>query len=282
MNTFLKSSAGGKLNLTLEVPDVIRFFHGKILMPAGLYVQQSGNKSHRQLKPCTFKLPLIHTFSAGNISNSLWLISFHLSSSHLSYSLGCRSQSFINWLPPPCVHTLTMNVLKTHCFTFYFSRSNLTVIHQGPYYNSCQYYRQVFEVETWNLFISLVCFSFLHRLPCRILFVCFGLWTKKLLGEKLFGAVSQLWSLLHTFIKPLFETYTMSPKGLLLCYHTFACDWASGYATRLLIVKSHQFQLSLRPHCYWYKARALKTRDRSEWESDRWRLDNLTEYFSPL
>lgn len=29
MNTFLKSSAGGKLNLTLEVPDVIRFFHGK-------------------------------------------------------------------------------------------------------------------------------------------------------------------------------------------------------------------------------------------------------------
>lgn len=134
------------------------------------------------------------------------------------------------------------------------------------------------EIYLFPLFV----FHFYIEL-CRILFVCFGFWTKKLLGEKLSGAVSQLWSMwFHTFIKPLFETYTMSPKGLLLCYHTLACDWASGYATRLLIVKSHQFQLSLRPHCYWCKARALKTRDRSEWESDRWRLDNLAEYFSPL
>lgn len=59
--------------------------------------------------------------------------------------------------------SLWMSWKRTVRFTFYFSRSNLTVIHQGPYYNSCQYYRQVFEVETWNLFISLVCFSFLHR-----------------------------------------------------------------------------------------------------------------------
>lgn len=35
MNTFLKSSAGGKLNLTLEVPDDIRFFHGKNFKASG-------------------------------------------------------------------------------------------------------------------------------------------------------------------------------------------------------------------------------------------------------
>ena len=97
---------------------------------------------------------------------------------------------------------------------------------------------------------------------CTILFACFGLWTREAVGRKAFWcSLTAVIFIPYLYQALFFETYTMSPKGLLLFYHTLACDWASGYATHLFIVKSHQFQLSVRPHCYWYKTRALKTQE---------------------
>lgn len=59
-------------------------------------------------------------------------------------------------------------------------------------------------------------------------------------------------------IKPFFkekkrkEIYIhFSPKP---CYYVVA----SGYSTALLVVNSQQFQLSPKPHYYWYKAKTLQ------------------------
>lgn len=45
-----------------------------------------------------------------------------------------------------------------------------------------------------------------------------------------------------------------------ILWHSLACELAPGYTMPLLIVNSQQFHLSLRPHCYWYKARTLRER----------------------
>lgn len=44
-----------------------------------------------------------------------------------------------------------------------------------------------------------------------------------------------------------------------------------------LIDTSQQCQQSLRLHCYWFNSKTLKAHRRSEWESDRWRVDNLAQ-----
>lgn len=60
----------GKLNLTLEVPDVIKFFHRKfflsqwVCMCWSLATNHTGNGSHA---PLSCLCCLIHTFSTGNI-----------------------------------------------------------------------------------------------------------------------------------------------------------------------------------------------------------------------
>lgn len=116
--------------------------------------------------------------------------------------------------------SLWMSWKRTVSFLFFFLRKNLTIIHQGSYYNSCQYYRHIFEVETWNLFISLVCFSFLHRCCAQFCLPVLVYEPEKLLGEKLSGAVSQLWSLFHTFIKPFFFKHILCPLKACYCFIT--------------------------------------------------------------
>lgn len=207
------------------------------------------------------------------------MIPFHLSCSHLSYSLGCRSQSFINhWL---ClyVHTLSLWMSWKHPVSFFLT--NRTLIYQKPHCNYCQYYSEVFAVHLMrlHLFISLFVLSFPHWCyaeSCLSILV----YEQKSCWEKCFLMWSDgcdLYSICTSLSNPFFPWSTTN-----MSWRSLACEVASGYSLALLIFNSQQFQLSLRPHCYWYKAKTLKIHGRSEWESDRWRLDKLTEYFSHL
>lgn len=130
-----------------------------------------------------------------------------------------------------CTHTLN-DVLKTHhlCIYFYFfllfklilsSFTRSLIIHVSTAGKFLQF-------TSWDeKYIYCFIYLFIYILTlCGVLF-----WTKKLLGEILYVAVSRLWFIFHTFlIKPVFWKICYFPwSPIIMLWHSSTCELASGY-----------------------------------------------------
>lgn len=155
-----------------------------------------------------------------------------------------------------------MNVLKTHCQLSFFKpippsfiRSHITM--------PVSYYKQEFAVHLMRQEIYLFpCLFFHFHVDAMQNPAClFWFMNKDAVGRNVFWCSLTaviLYSIpaVCTFLSRPFLKNTHFPRRpTFMLWQCLACEVAFGYSMALLIVNSQQFQLSLRPHCYWYKAR---------------------------